>query len=149
MQPRVTERDVGLVAQRIECGVLGVELTDFIEHARAGLDLAEPHERHADVELRVADPGVARLAPRLERRQRLGKPALLHEHLGVEHLPLGLELLGKLAYDARERRFGLVQVAALLPDLREEEPRAVVQRRLNRLLQHALEDFAREPMLAV
>ena len=41
------------------------------------------------------------------------------------------------------------KIAALLPDLREEEPRAVVQRRLDGLLQHALEDFAGEPMLAV
>ena len=131
------------------CGVLGIELADLVEHARAGLDLAEPHERHADVVLRVADPRVAGLAPRLERRQRLGEPALLHEHLGVEHLPLGLELLGQLAGDARERRLGLGQIAALLPDLREEEPRAIVQRRLDRLLQHALEDLAGEPMLAV
>ena len=149
LQPCVAERDVGLVAQRIERGVLGVELADLVEHARAGFDLAEPHERHADVVLRVADPRVARPAPRLERRQRFREPALLHEHLRVEHLPLGLELLGQLADDARERRFGFGQIAALLPDLREEEPRAVVQRRLDGLLQHALEDFAGEAMLAV
>ncbi len=100
LQPRVAERDVGLVAQRVELRVLGVELTDLVEHARTGFDLAEPHERHADVVLRVADPRVARPLPRLERRQRLGESALIHEHLRVEHPPLGLELLGQLADDA-------------------------------------------------
>ena len=61
----------------------------------------------------------------------------------------GLDLLGQLAGDARERRFRLGQVAALIPDLREEEPRAIVQRGLHGLREHALEDLAGEPMLAV
>ncbi len=48
-----------------------------------------------------------------------------------------------------QRGFGFAQIAALLPDLREEEPRAIVQRGLHGLLQHALEDLAGEAVLAV
>jgi hypothetical protein len=116
---------------------------------RAGFDLLEAHERYAALVLRVADPRVARPAPGLERGQGVREPALLHEHLRVEHLPLGLELSGELVADARERRFGLREIAALLPDLREEIPRAIVQSRVCVLLEHALEDLAGQPMLAV
>ena len=31
----------------------------------------------------------------------VGEAALIHENLRAKHLPLGLELLGKLAFDAR------------------------------------------------
>ena len=149
LQPGITQRDVGFVAQGVEIRILGIELTDLVEHARTGFDLTEPHERNADVVLRVAHPRIAGPTPRLERRQRVGEAALLHEHLRVEHLALGLELLGQLAGDACECRFRLVQIAALLPDLREEIPRAIVQRGLDGLLQHALENFAGKPVLAV
>jgi hypothetical protein len=82
-------------------------LADLVEHASAFLDLAEPHEGHADVVFRVADPRVARTLPCFEHRQRFGEPALVHQHLGVEHVALGLDLLRQFAGDARESRFRL------------------------------------------
>ena len=74
---------------------------------------------------------------------------MVHEHLRIEHLPLRLEILGQLGADPREAGLRLAEITALIPDLREEKPGAVVQLGLDRLLQDALEDLAREAVLAV
>jgi hypothetical protein len=149
LEPGIAQRHVGLVAQGSVRGVFGLESTDLIEHFGACLDLPKTHERDANVVFREADPGVARPLPGLEHCERFGEAPLLHEHLCVEHLPPRLELLGELCADARQCRLGLGEVAALVPNGGQEEPRSILHLRLHRLLQDTLKDLAGQAVLTV
>src|SRR5690606_8655886 len=66
-----------------------------------------------------------------------------------EKASLRLELDGERLADPSERSFGLGEIAALPPDLGEEEPCAIAHARIAVLGEHALENISGLPMLTV
>src|SRR5690606_26146698 len=74
---------------------------------------------------------------------------LVHRELRGKQPALGLERLGQMLADARERGFGLGEIASLPPDLREKEPRAIVNLGILVVGEQPLENLAGDSMLSI
>src|SRR6185369_8534241 len=121
-------------------------LTNGIEQFRGFLQAVLAHQRHADVETRVGRPCIAAIAdglPTLERLDRFVVVIEIHHHLRFEQVTLRLQIAGQRAMNRGERVGGLLQVLALIPDLREVEPRAIANVEWHVVVEQRAEDAAR------
>jgi len=138
LQQGETERQVCAVTQRQLLLAACVDRADGFEQLPATRRVAGAHQRHAQVEARVVGPAV-RVGPALERRRRLGKPPLGHQHVRSEQVPLGLEGRRQRAANVREVARRSVEIAALVADAGEVEVRAVADRLRHRPGEQLLE----------
>ena len=73
---------------------------------------------------------------------------MVHQHLRFEQVALGLEIARQRALDRGERVRGLLQIVALIPDLREIEPGAIADIERHVVVQQRAENAARFFVLA-
>ncbi len=86
--------------------------------------------------------------PALERRDGLVVAALAQLQLREQHVALGADARLDLVGDLAQRALGLGEVAALVPDLAEIEPRLVAHRFGDLAGKQRLENLARLDVLA-
>ncbi len=67
----------------------------------------------------------------------------------MQHDALGLELIRKLGRDPGQREIGLLQIAALIPDAREEVPNAVAKLGIDGVREHLVENLTCYAVLAI
>ena len=148
LQIRVTQSEVSLITKGAHFLIARIELPQFIQNARRAVHVAAAHHRNSEVELRIVRPCVA-LRPVTEDSDRLRVIGIVDVKLRLQHVALRFEQLGQFTFNVVQRVLRFLEVAPLMPDLGEEEPRAVTNLGLDIPGEQALENFRSPHVMSV